>query len=79
MADGLKLNRIGDSGFDLAPIAHDARVGEQPIHVFWTIGSHPVYVKIVEGARHELMMETPDIRTPFLEETLAFFETGRAD
>ena len=36
-------------------------------------------LRIVEGARHELMMETPDIRTPFLEETLAFFETGRAD
>ena len=36
-------------------------------------------LRIVQGARHELMMETPDIRTPFLEETLAFFETGRAD
>lgn len=34
-------------------------------------------LRIVEGARHELMMETADIRRPFLDETLSFFEAGR--
>lgn len=33
-------------------------------------------LRIVEGARHELMMETPLIRERFLSETLAFFDAA---
>ena len=46
-ADGLELNGVGDSGLDLTPIADDAWVGEQPVHIFRAIGSHPIHVKAV--------------------------------
>lgn len=32
----------------------------------------------IDGARHELMMETPDIRDRFFKETLAFFDAAAA-
>lgn len=42
------------------------------IHANWP----PADLHVVEGARHEIMMEVPDIRDRFLTETLRFFEAG---
>lgn len=42
------------------------------IHATWP----GAVLRIVEGARHELMMETPAIRDRFLSETLAFFDAA---
>ena len=42
------------------------------MHRTWPEGT----LRVVEGARHEVMMEAPAIRQGFMDEMLAFFATG---